>query len=107
MSIELDFKKKDKILDNHLAMSFVIKALYFAKPESQSHRNLQLLMNYEDIMFRPLPSPPKTQTNTKNDIKILEETDDERLKRIQQATSLAQFDFRIYDELKEIKKEIR
>jgi hypothetical protein len=97
--------KKEKILDAHAAMSFVIKALYFAKPESKSHRSLQLLMNYEDVMFRPIPSN-KVNLQTK-DIKIIEESDDERLKRIQQASSLAQFDFRIYDELKEIKKEIR
>jgi len=32
--------KKEKILDAHAAMSFVIKALYFAKPESKSHRSL-------------------------------------------------------------------
>ena len=56
-------------------------------------------------MFRPIPSN-KVNAQTK-DIKIIEESDDERLKRIQQASSLAQFDFRIYDELKEIKKEIR
>jgi len=62
-------------------------------------------MNYEDVMFRPIPSN-KVNAQTK-DIKIIEESDDERLKRIQQASSLAQFDFRIYDELKEIKKEIR
>ena len=68
---------KEKIIDAHKAMSFVIKALYFAKPESKTHKNLQLLINYEDVMFRPLPSYKKPM-----DLKIIEDCEEESLKRI-------------------------
>ena len=47
--------KEDKILDSHSAMSFVIKALYFPKATSETHRKLQKIMNYDDVMFTPLP----------------------------------------------------
>ncbi len=50
--------KEDKILDSHSAMSFVIKALYFPKPTSETHRKLQKIMNYDDVMFTPLPLKP-------------------------------------------------
>ena len=68
---------KVKYLDAHSAMSFVIKALYFPKAENETHKNMQKIMNYDDVMFRPLPSNVKPI-----DLKIIEETDDERLKKI-------------------------
>ena len=37
----------------------------------------------------------------------IEESSGETVKRMQNATKLASFDFKIYDELKEIKKELR
>lgn len=54
--------KEDKILDSHSAMSFVIKALYFPKATSETHRNLQKIMNYDDVMFTPLPLKPINNT---------------------------------------------
>ena len=50
--------KEDKTLDSHSAMSFVIKALYFPKATSETHRKLQKIMNYDDVMFTPLPLKP-------------------------------------------------
>ena len=38
---------------------------------------------------------------------VLQDSEDDLLKKISKATSTAQFDYRIYDELKEIKKELR
>ena len=37
----------------------------------------------------------------------IEESAEDTLKRMQNATRLASFDYRIYEELKEIKKELR
>ncbi len=37
----------------------------------------------------------------------IEESAEDTLKRMQSATRLASFDYRIYEELKEIKKELR
>ena len=78
--------KEDKILDSHSAMSFVIKALYFPKATSQTHRKLQKIMNYDDVMFTPIPikpinKPQSGEKTTKSDL-IVEESDDELLQRI-------------------------
>lgn len=45
---------KEKYMDKQRAMSFVIKALYFPKPKNEVHKAFQRMMNYEDILFRPL-----------------------------------------------------
>ena len=72
--------KEDKILDSHSAMSFVIKALYFPKATSSTHRKLQKIMNYDDVMFTPLPLKPINKTDvdekTKKTPLMVEESDD-------------------------------
>ncbi len=55
--------KQDKLLDSNSAMSFVIKALYFPKPTSETHRRLQKMMNYEEVMFTPLPMKTSQKSN--------------------------------------------
>lgn len=42
-----------KYMDKQSAMSFVIKALYFPKPNNCLHLHFQGLMNYEEILFTP------------------------------------------------------
>lgn len=62
------FESKDRPLiymDKQRAMSFVIKALYFPKPESALHVKFSQLMHPEDLLFRELnpnywPTPLKT-----------------------------------------------
>jgi len=44
---------KPKYMDKQSAMSFVIKALYFPKPNNYLHAHFQGLMNYEDVLFTP------------------------------------------------------
>ncbi len=59
-------------------------------------------MNYEDLLFTSL-SPILVKAKDSR----ADSDDDLIVKKVQDATKMSSFDYRIYEELKEIKKEIR
>ena len=61
-------------------------------------------MNTENLLFAPMST---SQLGPSQYMDYIEESSGETVKRMQNATKLASFDFKIYDELKEIKKELR
>ena len=61
-------------------------------------------MNTENLLFTPMFT---CQPEPSQYMDYIEESSVETVKRMQNATKLASFDFKIYDELKEIKKELR
>ncbi len=62
-------------------------------------------MNYEDLLFTALSPLVKEKPEVQKP--SFNESDDEIVRRIQEGTRLATFDYRVYDEIKQMKKEIR
>ncbi|TNV81808.1 hypothetical protein FGO68_gene5637 [Halteria grandinella] len=114
---QLPKSKPEVFLDKQKAMSLIISALYFPKKGDKAkpyQSKLNDLMNYEHVLFTPLSGDEDFDyfpTNTRGgDITLdpfIPETPQQTITRVQEATRTATFDYRIYEELRLIKKELR
>eukprot|EP00347_Sterkiella_histriomuscorum_P021648 403333250 len=121
---------KNKIITEPIARSLIVKSLYFPKQGNVLHYDIQKAISYEQVMFYSILENqfPQTYINAKNlqqqnDTKLSKElilqhdnkneTKNERepalefVEKIKQDTLFAQYDFRIYEEIKAMRKEIQ
>jgi hypothetical protein len=84
----MENQKLPKIMDKQNVMGSLIRGLYFPK-KNQFHLDIQRLLHYEFVLF----------FENDNDMPLID--------KIRKDTQYASFDYKIYEEIKEIKKEIR
>ncbi len=95
-------QKEDTIMTKEKVTSLIIKAIYFPKEKSDLHFNLQKVLNPDYALFYERDESKPENASLRKDNKSLK-----LISRIQNASNLTAFDYRIYEELKEMKKAYR